>query len=111
MKKSKTMEFGQRVIKIYRDVDFNVIDDYDFDDIKDEIKMHYKSQHGTVIYIAGLVDGDEDSLMCMGAADGSTEFRPALYPDFLEFEKGWLRLIGRGKDADKMEKMQEMLKK
>lgn len=111
MKKSKRMDFGQRVIKIYRDVDFMVIDGYDFDDVKDGIKMNYKPQHGTVVYIAGLVEGDDDALMCMGAPNGSTEFRAAIYPDFLEFEKGWFRLIGRKKDADKIEKMQQELRK
>lgn len=83
--KAKEFDFGKRVIKAIRDVDFSVMDGYDFDG--DNVRIRYKPQHGTVVYIAGAVEGDEDSLICMGANDGSTEFKMAFYPDFLEFEK------------------------
>lgn len=105
------MDFGHRVIKVYHDVNFNVISGYEIDDNTDQIKMQTKEQHGTVIYVAGMVEGDDDALICMGAPSGSTEFRPALYADFLKFEKGWLRLIGRDKEADKIEKMCRDMKK
>ena len=109
--KPADLDFGRRVIKVYRDVDFSIIDGYEIDDNTDQIKMQTIEQHGTVIYVAGIVEGDDDALICMGAPSGSTEFRPVLYADFLEFEKGWLRLIGRDKEADKIEKMCRDMKK
>lgn len=103
---SKKIDFGQRVIKIIRDVDFKAIDNYDLSD-SDDITIGFQPKHGTVIYIAGLCEGDEDDLLCMGAEDGTMEFQVAFYPDFLEFNKGWLRLIGRAKDADKIEALEK----
>ena len=86
-------DFGQRVIKIIRDVDFSILKDGEIDD-NDMVKMMFEPKHGTVIYIAGMFEDNEDALLCMGAEDGSTEFKVAFYRHFREFEKEWYRITG-----------------
>ena len=88
------MDFGIRVIRIMRDVDFFVMGDSDVDDENIMVKM--EPRHGTVIYVAGMVeDGDEDELVSMGAADGESEFHIAFEQKFVEFSRGWYELIGK----------------
>ena len=80
-----------RIIKSIENVDFSVLDDWDVTD--ENINMKFEPKHGTVIYVAGMIDGDEDSLMCLGAEDGSNEFRVAFYEPFKTFNTMWDELM------------------
>lgn len=83
-----------RIIKTIENVDFFVLDDSDDWDVTDEnINIKLEPKHGIVIYIAGMIDGDEDSLMCLGAEDGSNEFRIAFYEPFKAFSTMWDELM------------------
>lgn len=82
------IDYGQRVIKVIRDVDFMEwpeAEEDSFIDKSDNIVIRFKKKHGTVIYLAGMFE-DEDDLACMGSEDGKN-FRMAVYKPFLEFEK------------------------
>ena len=76
-----------RIIKSIENVDFFVLDDLDVTD--ENINMKLEPKHGIVIYVAGMIDGDEDSLVCLGAEDGSNEFRVAFYEPFKAFNAMW----------------------
>lgn len=82
-----------RVIRIIRNVDFSVMEEYPFDGAKDGIGVRFERKHGTVLYVAGVVENDENALMCFGVEDGKTEGRIAFYKDFGKFDKGWRKLI------------------
>ena len=80
------------IIRLFEDVDFSVLGDktgvYD-----ENITFHFEPRHGTVAYITGLFE-DPDCLACMGSEEGDA-FEFAFYKEFMEFEKGWYKLIGR----------------
>ncbi len=98
------------IIRQIEDVDFMQWPDNENEygiDAKDNIFINLHPTRGTVIYVTGLVEGDDDSLMCLGAPKGSTDFRVALYAPFLEFEKGWYRLIGQPHKAHEIEQTEE----
>lgn len=86
---------GTRIIKAIEDVDFGVVGDYDI--TYGECKFKCNQKHGTVIYVAGLVEENENILMCLGAEKGKDkehlDFQIALYPPFLEFDKKWRDLM------------------
>ena len=74
------IDYGQRVIKVIRDVDFMEwpeAEEDSFIDKNDNIVIHFHEKHGTVIYLAGMCE-DEDDLVCMGSEDGKN-FRIAAY--------------------------------
>lgn len=100
-----------RVIRIIRDVDFLQWPDDPKDhgiDENDNCFVNFKKMHGTVIYVAGLIEGDEDDLLCMGAPEGSNEFRIAVYGPFMDFEVRWLRLLGKEELAKEREKQYKL---
>lgn len=102
------IDYGQRVIKVIRDVDFMEwpeAEEDSFIDKNDNIVIHFHKKHGTVIYLAGMFE-DEDDLVCMGSEDGKN-FRIAVYKPFLEFEKGWYLLNGKPEKAKDIEKARE----
>lgn len=76
-----------RIIKSIENVDFFVLDDWDVTD--ENINMKLKPKHGIVIYVAGMIDGEEDLLVCLGAEDGSNEFRVAFYEPFKSVNTMW----------------------
>ena len=76
-----------RIIKSIENVDFFVLDDWDVTD--ENINIKFEPKHGIVIYVAGMIEGDEDSLVCLGAEDGSNEFRVAFYELFKVFNAMW----------------------
>ena len=80
-----------RIIKTIEDVDFATLGDYDVTD--ENICMKFDAKHGTVIYVAGMVNGDEDALVCLGAEGDSNEFSVAFYEPFKEFNKMWNELM------------------
>lgn len=94
----------QRIIKIIRDVDFGVLkDSTDITDLyftsktfspSDSVEIEIETKHGTVIYVAGMVEGSEDSIICMGAEEGSHEYKIAFYKDYLKFKEKWNELNG-----------------
>lgn len=59
-----------RIIKSIENVDFFVLDDWDVTD--ENINMKFEPKHGIVIYVAGMIEGEEDSLMCLGAEKAAT---------------------------------------
>lgn len=87
------LDFGQRIIKIIRDVDFSVLKNGEIDN-HDMVTMMFEPKHGTIIYVAGMFKDNEDALFCMGAEEGSTEFKMAFYEHFREFQKDWYRITG-----------------
>ncbi|MBQ2392085.1 MAG: hypothetical protein II306_10030 [Clostridia bacterium] len=102
-------DFGQRVIKIIRDVDFSILKDGEIDD-NDMVKMMFEPKHGTVIYIAGMFEDNEDCLLCMGAEDGSTKFKVAYYEHFREFQKEWYRITGNAELLSEIEETEKAAK-
>lgn len=90
------MDIKIRIIKIIRDVDFSILND---NDENDNI-IKFEDKHGTVYYVAGLIEDDEDSLMCLGCEDGEKDLRFAFYDGFKEFKDGWNRLLGRNQATD-----------
>ena len=86
-----SVEMGMRIIKVIEDVDFCFLGDWDMTD--ENLIMKFEPKHGIVIYVAGMVDGDEDSLVCLGAEDGSNEFRVAFYEPFKAFNTMWDELM------------------
>ena len=80
-----------RIIKSIENVDFFVLGDWDVTD--ENINMKLEPKHGIVIYVAGMIDGDEDSLVCLGAEDGSNDFSGALYETFKAFNTMWDELM------------------
>ena len=80
-----------RIIKSIENVDFFVLDDWDVND--ENINMKFEPKHGIVIYVAGMIEGEEDSLMCLGAENGSNEFRVAFYEPFKAFNTMWDELM------------------
>lgn len=80
-----------RIIKTIKNVDFSVLGDWGITD--ENIGIKFEQKHGTVIYAASIVDGDEDALMCLGAEDGSNEFRVAFYEPFKAFSTMWNELM------------------
>ena len=87
------VSLGTRIIKVIENVDFAVIGDYDV--TYEECKVKCEQKHGTIIYVAGLVEENENTLMCLGAETGKEQldFQVALYPPFLEFDKKWRDLM------------------
>ena len=84
-------EMGVRIIKVIENVDFFFLDDWDITD--ENVKMKFDPKHGTVIYVAGIIEGDPNSLMSLGAEEGSTDFKVAFYAPFKEFNKMWDELM------------------
>ena len=80
------LDFGQRIIKIIRDVDFSVLKSGEIDN-HDMCKLMFEPKHGTVVYVAGMVENNEDDLLCMGAEEGSIEFNVNLLSEIEEIEK------------------------
>ena len=80
-----------RIIKTIKNVDFSVLGDWDV--YGEDIGMKFEPKHGTVIYAAGIYEDDEDALMCLGAEDGSNEFRVAFYEPFRAFNIMWNELM------------------
>lgn len=108
---NEMIDYGPRLIKIIRDVDFMEWPEAEEDcfiDKEDNITIRFTKKHGTVIYCAGMFD-DKDDLACMGAEDGKN-FRIAVYTPFLEFEKGWYLLNGRSEKVKEIEKLEKLLK-
>lgn len=87
------LSLGQRIIKVIEDVDFSTIGDYDI--TYGECKVKCEQKHGTIIYVAGLVEENENILMCLGAEPNEEKlnFQVALYSPFLEFDKKWRDLM------------------
>lgn len=87
------LSLGQRIIKVIEDADFSTIGDYDI--TYGECKVKCEQKHGTIIYVAGLVEENENVLMCLGAESNEEKliFQVALYPPFLEFDKKWRDLM------------------
>lgn len=83
-----------RIIKIIENTNFRTIDEGGIDDDNCTIRFS-EPKHGIVIYVAGMVEGDDDALVSLGAVDGSNEFRIAIHPEFLEFNKNWDMLMKR----------------
>lgn len=81
-----------RVIKIIRDTEFapfiNIARTGD-----DTYSLPTKAVKGTVIYVAGIIEEDEDALMCLGAVENSYEYSIAFHKGFKTFEEGWNKLI------------------
>lgn len=88
------MKAGQRIIKLIEDTDFHRWENGTITE-QDEIAVRFIPEHGTVIYVAGVFEDDDDALICMGAKEGETEFRVAVHDGFRAFEKAWYRLNGR----------------
>ena len=86
-----SVEMGTRIIKVIEDVDFCFLGDWDMTD--ENLIMKFDPKHGTVIYVAGIIDGDPNSLMSLGAEEGSTDFKVAFYAPFKEFNKMWDELM------------------
>lgn len=63
------------VVKIVHDVDFGVIEKVN----QTEETIEMKTVHGTVLYVKGLVQGDPDSLVTFGIADGEDAGRICFY--------------------------------
>ena len=85
------IEAGTRIIKVIENVDFAFLGDWDVTD--ENIVMKFDPKHGTVIYVAGMIEGDPNSLMSLGAETGSNDFRVAFYEPFKEFNKMWDELM------------------
>ena len=84
-----------RVIKTFENTTFMTFEGGGVDE-NDICRVRFSEPiTGTVVYAAGMVEGDDDALVALGAADGSDEFRIVYHPGFIEFEKGWYALIGR----------------
>lgn len=85
-----------RIIKIIKNTNFMTIDEDGIDDDNGTIRIRVSEpKQGTVIYAAGIVEGDDDALVSLGAVDGSNEFRLAAHPEFLEFNQNWNLLMKR----------------
>lgn len=102
------LDFGQRVIKIIRDVDFSVLKSGEIDN-HDMCKLMFEPKHGTVIYVAGMVENNEDDLLCMGAEEGSTEFKIAYYEHFRKFQKDWYRITGNVNLLSEIEEIEKTI--
>lgn len=73
-----------KVIRVIHDVDFAVLNEQpEFDDEGNAI-MRLIDKHGTVVYIAGLVENNPDAIMPFGAEDGSNDYRVAFYKPFYD---------------------------
>ena len=72
-----------KVIRVIHDVDFAVLNDQqpEYDDEGNAI-VRLIDKHGTVVYIAGLVENNPDAIMTFGAEDGSNDYRVAFYKPF-----------------------------
>lgn len=84
-----------RVLKTFENTVFRTLEggEIDGDDI---CRIRFSEpQHGTVMYVAGLVEGEDDAVVALGAAAGSDEYHIVYHDGFKEFEKGWYALIGR----------------
>lgn len=84
-----------RIIKVIENTEFRTIECGDIDENDNCIIRVSDPKHGTVIYAAGMVEGDDDALVSLGAVDGSNEFRIAVHPEFLEFNQNWNLLMKR----------------
>ena len=62
-----SVEMGMRIIKVIEDVDFCFLGDWDMTD--ENLIMKFDPKHGTVIYVAGIIDGDHNSLMSLGTEE------------------------------------------
>lgn len=84
-----------KILKTFLNTAFQTIESGGIDS-DDTCRIRFSEpQHGTVIYVTGLVEGDDDAVVALGAAAGSDEFRVVYHDGFIEFEKGWYALIGR----------------
>ena len=86
-----SVELGARIIKVIENVDFAFLGDWDVTD--ENIVMKFDPKHGTIIYVAGMIEGNPNSLMSLGAEEGSTDFKVAFYEPFKEFDKMWNELM------------------
>ena len=85
-----------RIIKIIRDTDFSILNDND----ENYNIIKFDDKHGTVYYVAGLIEDDEDALMCVGCVDGEKETRIAFHDGFKDFKEGWDKLLGRNQSTE-----------
>ena len=58
-----SVEMGTRIIKVIEDVDFCFLGDWDMTD--ENLIMKFDPKHGTVIYVAGIIEGDPYSIMSL----------------------------------------------
>ena len=86
-----SVEMGMRIIKVIEAVDYCSLGAWDMTD--HNLIMKFDPKHGTVIYVAGIIEGDPNSLMSLGAEEGSTDFKVAFYAPFKEFNKMWDELM------------------
>lgn len=80
-----------RVILRIPDTEFSLFRDIERKEEKDDIYfvLPKKKYHGTVLYVAGMVEGDEDDLVCLGRPDGEDNAMIAFHNRFSEFRDAW----------------------
>ena len=84
-----------RIIYTVDDVDFHTFadDDPDYTIDGDNIEVQLVKKHGTLLFVAGACEDDDNALVCFGVPEGEEEGRIAFHPDFKRFEDAWNELI------------------